>query len=167
MNRVDIGDTQYLLDWTFQDSNLDISDGTKVTLRFTSTSPYLELKSIWWARSGPGPIEHYMTIKNNSGSNIMLYQQESLDINVMAGVKDQTKVWYVNKDGGAPFLCSYQWSGFGVYIDDLTNGYNKDIWTKLESYDLGFIPWNQSITRLLFTKKNYYFALLNYKNSVV
>ncbi|OCT15422.1 hypothetical protein A8709_15185 [Paenibacillus pectinilyticus] len=70
MNRVTVGSTPYTLNWVYQDATVDTTSGTKVTLRFTSTSPALELKSIWWARPGVGPVEESVTIQNNTGSNV-------------------------------------------------------------------------------------------------
>jgi hypothetical protein len=46
-----------VVNWKFQDATVDESNGKKVTLRFTSTAPKMELKSTWWARKGPGPVE--------------------------------------------------------------------------------------------------------------
>jgi len=57
-------------DWEFKDATVDKTLGTKVTLRFTSSTPNLELKSIWWARPGPGPVEIATTIQNNSGDDV-------------------------------------------------------------------------------------------------
>lgn len=56
--------------WTYQDMTTDTSVGVKITLRFTSTTPNLELKSIWWARPGTGPVENWMTVQNKSGGNV-------------------------------------------------------------------------------------------------
>ena len=56
--------------WAYQDATVDTSSGTKVTLRFTSSNPNLEFKSIWWARPGAGPVEYKGTIENKTGSNV-------------------------------------------------------------------------------------------------
>ncbi len=45
--------TPKIPDWSYRDAVVDQSDGTKLTLRFTSTIPKLELNSIWRARKGP------------------------------------------------------------------------------------------------------------------
>ena len=43
----------------------------RVTLRFTSTTPNLELKSVWRAHPGPGPVENWVTIENKSGGDVI------------------------------------------------------------------------------------------------
>ena len=57
-------------DWTYRGATEDKSGGYTVTLRFTSTSPNLELKSVWRAHPGPGPVENWVTIENKSGGNV-------------------------------------------------------------------------------------------------
>ncbi|QGQ94271.1 DUF4082 domain-containing protein [Paenibacillus psychroresistens] len=56
--------------WIYQDTTTDTTSGVKITLRFTSTTPNLELKSIWWARPGTGPVENWMTVQNNTGGTV-------------------------------------------------------------------------------------------------
>jgi hypothetical protein len=57
--------------WKFVGATEEKSDGHKVTLHFTSTTPALELKSVWTARSGPGPVENQITIENKSGGKVI------------------------------------------------------------------------------------------------
>jgi hypothetical protein len=70
LNRVVAGLKIYSPDWTYKDAVVDNSNGYTVTLRFTSTSPNLELKSSWRAQPGPGPVENWMTVKNKSGADV-------------------------------------------------------------------------------------------------
>lgn len=57
--------------WTFRDASEDTADGARqLTLRFTSDNPSLELKSIWRATKGPGPVENWVTIQNQSTTNV-------------------------------------------------------------------------------------------------
>ena len=69
-NSIKTGDTVYTPNWTYCEVAEDKSDGYTVTLRFTSTTPNLELKSIWRAQSGPGAVENWMTIENKSGGDV-------------------------------------------------------------------------------------------------
>jgi hypothetical protein len=69
-NSVRIGNTDYTPDWTYCEATEDKSQGYRVTLRFASTTPKLELKSVWLAHPGPGPVEHWTTIENQSGANV-------------------------------------------------------------------------------------------------
>ena len=63
--------------WRFQGGTLD-SSGGKLTLRFTNADPPLDLLSIWRARPGRGPVEHWLTIANKSSGPVTLGHQESL-----------------------------------------------------------------------------------------
>lgn len=58
------------LQWEFREATEDKTTGYQVTLRFTCASPALELKSIWRAEKGPGPVENWMTIENKSEGDV-------------------------------------------------------------------------------------------------
>ena len=40
-------------------------------LRFLSTTPALELQSVWRAQAGPGPVENWVTIENETGGELV------------------------------------------------------------------------------------------------
>ena len=75
LERADMAGVQYEPDWAFQQGTVDHSDGTKVTIRFTSRQPALELTSVWHARSGPGPIRHTMFIQNRTEQPVTISEQ--------------------------------------------------------------------------------------------
>jgi hypothetical protein len=54
------------LHWTFQDATDDHTAGETVTLRFTCDIPALELRSVWRAAPGPGPVENWVIVENKS-----------------------------------------------------------------------------------------------------
>jgi len=56
--------------WTFAGATEDKTGGNTVTLRFTSTTPALELQSVWRALPGPGPVENEVSIVNQSATNV-------------------------------------------------------------------------------------------------
>ncbi len=59
--------------WEYRDATEDNNKtGHQVTLRFTCADPVLELKSVWRALPGPGPVENEMFIENKSGDKIVL-----------------------------------------------------------------------------------------------
>jgi hypothetical protein len=108
-------------DWKYQDAVVDDSDGRKLTLRFTSTAPKLELKSIWWARKGPGPVEQYMTIENQTGEDLTINGLDlvSADLSVLAD--NTVTLWRFNKTPrrGSPDANGYCRTDAGVFIDKL------------------------------------------------
>lgn len=85
--------------WKFQDGALDSRSG-KLTLRFVNADPPLELQSIWQARPGRGPLEHWLTIANKASGPITLGQQESLALGGLAVPNESAEVWWINRGGG-------------------------------------------------------------------
>jgi hypothetical protein len=98
LSRVSVGraNTPMAPEWKFQDAAEDDSNGKKITLRFTSTTPKLELKSVWWARPGPGPVEESTTIANQAGDVLTVYGPDKVSAD-MAFVAAQR-----SRDGRGP-----------------------------------------------------------------
>ena len=65
------------LNWRFEGADLD-AKGEQLDLHYSNSSPKLSLDSVWRARPGHGPAEHWLTITNDSGHTITVTQQESL-----------------------------------------------------------------------------------------
>jgi hypothetical protein len=130
VSRAVVGGVQRTLKWVYQNGTEDKGDGTKVTLSFTNADPALELASSWQARGGPGPVRHTMFIKNKAAEKVTIYEQESLEVEVV-GPGDDTSVCYINDDGSAP-------DPTGVFHDRLASGYQK---TLRCSEDQDFIPF--------------------------
>jgi len=85
--------------WRFQGGSLD-SPGGNLTLRFTNADPPLDLQSIWRARPGRGPVEHWLTIANKSAGPVTLGHQESLVLSGLAVPPGEADVWWINRGGG-------------------------------------------------------------------
>ncbi len=111
-------------DWKFQDATVDESNGKKVTLRFTSTNPKLELKSVWWARKGPGPIEESMTIANQTGQDISVFGQDMVTADLAIVADSPVTLWRFNKTprGGGPDGNGVVRTDVGLFKDDLSAG---------------------------------------------
>jgi len=58
------------LKWEFRGAAEDKSDGHTLTLTFAAAGPALEMKSIWCARKGPGPVENWTTVTNKSDADV-------------------------------------------------------------------------------------------------
>jgi hypothetical protein len=70
MPSVQVGTNYQAVNWQFRGATEDRRKGHQVTLRFTCADPALELRSIWRALPGPGPVENEVSIENKSGGNI-------------------------------------------------------------------------------------------------
>src|SRR5580700_10453674 len=113
--------TPKIPDWTYRDAVVDESDGRKLTLRFTSTTPKLELNSIWRARKGPGPVEQWMTLSNQTGEDITIRGTDLVSAD-MSVVSDNTvTLWRFNKTPrrGEPDANGYNRTDVGVFVDRL------------------------------------------------
>jgi len=81
--------------WAFKSGRLS-HGGTTLTLSFENLEPKLEFRSIWRARPGAGPIEHWVEISNRSATKVAIPEQESLEL---SGVKPggNSEVWWVRR----------------------------------------------------------------------
>lgn len=57
--------------WEYRDAAVDKKCGYQLTLRFTCADPAMELKSVWRALPGPGPVENEVTIENRSHGEVV------------------------------------------------------------------------------------------------
>jgi hypothetical protein len=119
--------------WVFDSAQVDTVDGERLTLTYVSSTPALELESVWWARPGSGPVEHRMTVSNLTGAPITVYPQESLQLDVEGDVNPV--LWQFSKESGTP-------DAQGIYTHQLANDDAIATWTT-PSGDWnanGFIP---------------------------
>ncbi len=111
-------------DWKFHDAAVDETNGRKVTLRFTSTTPRLELKSVWWARKGPGPVEESMTISNQAGDALVVDGRDLVTADLAFVADNPATLWRFNKTprGGSPDSHGVIRTDVGVFTDKLAPG---------------------------------------------
>ena len=119
LGRTDVAGIRVTPKWTFRDAAVEEGDGRKVTITFANADPAMELKSVWHAHEGPGPVRHAMFLANKSGRPLTIYQQESLDVRVAGPGKD-AGVWYIKNDASVP-------DKTGIYHEPLAPGYRKGL----------------------------------------
>jgi hypothetical protein len=86
--------------WRYEGGGLDPKSG-QLVLRFSNASPALELQSIWQARSGHGPVEHWLTIANHSRAVITIGHQDSLVVGHLAvPTNESMDAWWIKRGGG-------------------------------------------------------------------
>src|ERR1700722_199337 len=83
--------------WHYEGGAFDPQSG-KLILRFSNSVPAMELQSIWRARPGRGPIEHWLTIANHSGATITIGHQDSLVLDHLAiPANDSMDAWSIKR----------------------------------------------------------------------
>jgi hypothetical protein len=86
--------------WQYEGGQLDPKTG-QLVLRFSNSAPALKLQSIWRGRPGHGPIEHWLTIANGSGTVITIGHQDSLVLSHVAIPTDASMdAWWIKRGGG-------------------------------------------------------------------
>lgn len=97
MSKVWVGTRECPVQWRFADGTQS-ADDTTLTLAFHSDTPAMTIESIWRARPGRGPVEHWLTLKNESDERITVTQQDSL---ALAGLRVDApaELWWIKRGG--------------------------------------------------------------------
>ena len=98
MAKVWVGSREAPMRWTFDKGSRDPKSG-ELTLVFSHADPKLILRSIWRARPGRGPVEHWMEIENRSVQRVTLAHQDSLSLR---GLRPHgaAELWWIKRGGG-------------------------------------------------------------------
>lgn len=132
MDKVWLEGTEVPTAWRFAEADQDDSKGT-VTLTFTNASPALALRSIWRARPGHGPIEHWMELTNRSGRRVTVSHQDSLAFTSLdAG--PQARIWWIRRGG------SNASTQGGTSIEDLKPGLDLNLVSNCDD-GASPVPW--------------------------
>ena len=135
IGRIDVAEVQTIPKWNYRGAAVDKSDGRQLTITFANALPAMELKSVWQARPGPGPIRQAMFITNRSDKPVTIYEQESLQVHLASpGQKaaEQTTLTCIKNDASVP-------DATGVYREPLVRGYRKEL--PIAEHDGSFIPF--------------------------
>jgi len=119
LGRVDVAGTQISPELTYSKGSVKKNDGVTLTIVFTCANPALELRSVWQAHAGPGPVHLSMFVVNRSNKVVTIHNQESLDVRI-SGPPGDTSFSYIRDDGSIP-------DAVGVYHDGLVENYRKEI----------------------------------------
>src|SRR5438132_10559479 len=100
VDTIEVGGAPVPTEWRFRGADLD-SGREQLTLRYSNSNPQLELRSIWRARRGRGPVEHWLTIANESGRTVTVEHQDSLVLDgLVLAPNELAQAWWVNRGGG-------------------------------------------------------------------
>ena len=92
-----IGNREMATQWKFHNGRMDQSAHTLV-LTFTSAEPKLLLRSMWRARPGRGPVEHWIEIENRSAARVAISHQDSLSLHGLKG-DGSADLWWIKRGG--------------------------------------------------------------------
>lgn len=84
-------------------------------VEFLNREPSLVLESVWRARPGRGPIEHWVEIRNASPRRVSISQQESLAL-IGIGPRAASQLWWIKRGGASATTQG------GTFSQPLTNG---------------------------------------------
>ncbi len=99
--------------------------------RFVCDQPALELRSIWRAHPGPGPVEHTIVIANREDQDILLPLQPTLAFSFVAAPGHAIEEWWVERGGSRP-------SDVGTHCDRIKPGMRSSL---VSTPYGGPIPW--------------------------
>jgi len=128
------------LRWRFDASSTSRRNGTTVTMRFLSEPRLLELRSIWEARPGPGPLSHHVEIRNLTDRELVLPLQPSLAAELYPKGGSDPRVdrgleaWWVERGGGTP-------TDVGVHREELAPGRRLSLLSTPRAERNEPIPW--------------------------
>jgi len=140
------------LDWKFERADLDSRAG-QLNFHYTNSNPKLSLESVWRARSGRGPAEHWLTMTNESGHTLTVLQQASLDFaNLVVPSKQPAQAWWINRGGsnasheGGTFTVNLDSDFDQVLLSDPTDGSSPVPWMAVQvGQDEGlYVGWEFS-----------------------
>ena len=92
-----IGNREIAAQWKFQIAVVNRFAHTLI-LTFTSEEPKLLLRSIWRARPGRGPMEHWIEIENRSSARVALSHQDSLSLHGLRS-DGPANLWWIKRGG--------------------------------------------------------------------
>lgn len=98
MDRVWVGPREVPTAWAFERGEWNGRAGT-LTLTFANAQPELRLRSVWRARPGRGPVEHWLEIENRARERVTVAHQDSL---TLQGLRPggSAEVWWIKRGGG-------------------------------------------------------------------
>ena len=92
----------------------------------------MELRSVWRAHPGPGPVEHTIFIVNREAQEILLPLQPTLAFSFATDRGRTIEQWWVERGGSRP-------SDVGTHRDRITPGMCSSLVST--PYGGGPIPW--------------------------
>ncbi|WP_158752033.1 alpha-galactosidase [Acidobacterium sp. S8] len=124
--------------WQYVGGDFDAKSG-QLVLRFSDQALAMDLQSIWQARPGHGPVEHWLTITNHSQATITIGHQDSLVLrHLIIPDKESMDAWWIKRGGGnatdegGTFTRSVGKNSDETLVSDPTDGASPVPWLALQ-----------------------------------
>ena len=138
MKNVVVDGTPKDLDWKFADAELN-AKGEELHLHYRNDIPKLSLDSVWRARPGRGPVEHWLTLTNESGRTVTVSRQGSMDLtNLMIPANAAAQAWWINRGGsnasteGGTYTAAIDADFDQILVSDPTDGSSPVPWMAIQ-----------------------------------
>ena len=115
--------------WEFQGQKSPSKSET--VFRFTCKEPALELRSIWQALPGSGPVRHRIEIVNNTKKTILLPLQTTLAVSLAKKDGPTLEQWWVERGASTP-------SDVGTHRDSIGSNFASSL---VSTPHGGPVPW--------------------------
>jgi len=96
--RASVDGKDVVLEWQYRGSEADDAGG-KVSLYYECEQLALSLRSVWRARPGRGPVEHWAEIRNRSARTVTIGTPRSLGLTWLS-MPGATDLWWIRRGGG-------------------------------------------------------------------
>ena len=113
---VEIDGNEQEVRWSFTGSS---GVDNSITFIYESAEPRMKAVSTWTARSGPGPVEHSVTLTNDSGSAITFRFPATIALALNPQANHKIEHWWVNKGAG------HVTETGGTFSEQINPGYTK------------------------------------------
>jgi hypothetical protein len=127
------------LTWEFVSSRVAKGPIQSLELTFVSRTPALELRSLWQARTGDGPIEHRIQITNREKTPVQIPLQPTLALSLRAPSGESLEHWWVEKGAITP-------TPYGTHHSPITEGYAANLFSipyaREDAEHRDAIPWS-------------------------
>jgi alpha-galactosidase len=152
MQTVEIDGVSRDLNWKFENADLDAKGG-QLVLHYRNAMPRLSLDSVWRARPGHGPIEHWSALTNESGHAITVLHSESLALSGLTIPSTKpVQAWWIKRGGGnastegGTFHIEVNSSFDQVLTSDPTDGSSPVPWMAIQAGETDglYVGWEFS-----------------------
>ncbi len=138
LSEATVGGNRVDLAWQYAGSSFLDGVPRRHVFSFVCTTLPLELRSIWKAGTGPGPIEHTISITNRGTQSIVAPLQTTLTFGVDLPADRRCEQWWVEKGANRP-------TAVGTHRSSISSSYAAELvsgpYAREAEHERDPIPW--------------------------